>query len=322
MDQITRVEPRGITLSDLMVVVAGVAIGYGLGPISMEPSIAWNLNGILTVFYISLIPQNRHVYIAAFAIALAVIVRRARYGGWPRVGDWPALVVASHLPSRVVLSRAYEIAFPDGIVNEWEAARPYWRPDQWPWAADWSLAAVIGLVLLARFRTRLPGWAGAIGIMAVATMLLCGPVHVTAESYDVSKIISRIVGPAPIMSGWGSFLSYAYFQHLFLWPEWLLYGLSTMAAVFDLRQSGPRSRFWTEWASLALMAALAAFYCLHYLFPDLTNLRTLLGVMVRGLLLVGVALASWLIIKVFTVFRNRRPAIRSLQFHEKGDRVE
>jgi len=322
MDATHRVEPKGITLSDLMVVVAGVAIGYGLGPITMEPSISTIFLGAQEIrFHFPYIPSNRPVYIAAFAISLAVLVRRARYGGWPRVGDWPALVAAAHLLSMVILFRAYELAFSGHGMNEWEG-QPLWRPDQWPWAAIWSLAAVIGMVLLARLRNRLPGWAGAIGILLVATMFLCGPVHVFAENYDPFMLMDDTVNPSPNDVRW-HYLRTDGYLHLFLWPEWLLYGLPTMSAIFDLRRNGPRSWFWTEWASLAMMLALAAFYCLEcFSFIDPMGFWTLSIVMVRALLLVGVTLVSWLIIKVFTVFRNRRPAIRSLQFHEKGDRVE
>ena len=310
MGRTPRPEPKGITLADLMVVVAGVAIGYALGPISAKP-------GILIDFYVSgtfiqydpYIPHTRPGFIAAFAIALAIVVRRARHGGRPRLGDWPALVAAGHLLGMVVLFRAYAIAFPDGNLSEEDVIMPpqypAWRPDRWPWGVAWSLAALLLVGSLATLRRRIPGWLAAVGITTVATVLLCGPIYVFAESYDPEATMGLICGPAPIDAWWHYFRTDGYW-HLFLWPEWLLYALTTLAAVADLRRCGPRSRAWTDWASLAVIVVVAALWWLASLFsPNPMNVMTLAHVMVRGLLLLGVASMGLLILKIYRLFRER-----------------
>ena len=318
MERTPRLEPKGITLSDLMVVVAGVAIGYALGPVSAEPSRLFIGLGAYTIIANQpYTPPTRPGFIAAFAVALAIVARRVRYGGWPRVGVWPSLVAAGHILGMVVLFRAYATAFPGGNMTEQSVPPPdfpAWRPDRWPWAVGWSLASLCLTASLVMLRHRSPGWLGAIGITTVATMLICGPIHVFAMSGAFHGTMSNTTGTAPIDLWWNYFRNDTC-RNLVLWPEWLLYGVPTVAALSDLRRNGPRSRVWTEWASLAVMLVLAALWCLAYLIYSVPigGVFTLANVMARGLLLLGVALTSWSIIKVCSMLRYRWRLMRPLQ---------
>ena len=53
-----------------------------------------------------------------------------------------------------------------------------WGPDAWPWAAAWSLLALVVLMLLVALGRRIPSWAQSLGLVSLAIMWLSGPAHV------------------------------------------------------------------------------------------------------------------------------------------------
>src|SRR5262245_44584843 len=101
-------EPTKTSLVDLMVIIAGIAVGYALEPISWGWRQAGEMNDVVRWQFTSLYQTARlPILVIAFATAAAILVRRVRYGGMPRPGDWPALVLAASLLSGVVLHWAY-----------------------------------------------------------------------------------------------------------------------------------------------------------------------------------------------------------------------
>ena len=70
------------------------------------------------------VETTRHpILVIAFSTAAAILVRRFCYGGMPRPGEWPALMLGASLLSGAVLRWAYEVAMPPGtLMAEWRTA--------------------------------------------------------------------------------------------------------------------------------------------------------------------------------------------------------
>jgi hypothetical protein len=104
--------------------------------------------------------------VLGFAMAAAIFFRQVRYRRMPRLGEWPALVIAAALVSASVLNYAY------GLEGNGQTRASHWRPDRWPWAAAWSLVALTSLVLLIAVRRRIPPWSRALGLACLVAALL------------------------------------------------------------------------------------------------------------------------------------------------------
>src|SRR5271166_1248315 len=101
-------EPTNTSLVDLMVVMAGIALGCALEPISPGWRLVVEMNDVARWQVTSLYQTARlPILVIAFATAAAILVRRFSYGGMPRPGEWPALVLAASLLSGVMLHWAY-----------------------------------------------------------------------------------------------------------------------------------------------------------------------------------------------------------------------
>ena len=161
-----------MSLIDLMVAVAGFAVGYFLQPFSLRWVLSADAFGIGSFAYDSLFwTARRPLLIVGFATTAAILVRQVRYGRMPRPAEWPALVIAAALVSTGALDHAYA---------RWltgPSASP-WAPDNWRWAAVCSLFALAGLILLITLRRRISPWVWALGLTALAVAWLSGPAHV------------------------------------------------------------------------------------------------------------------------------------------------
>jgi hypothetical protein len=283
------VEPRRMSLADLLVGVAGCAVGFSVEPLFLGWRQGIDAYGIGSFEYNSLWWTARGpLLILALATALAILVRRARYGGMPRPTEWPALVMAADLASDAVLDRAYAAL---ALVDP--PRLPVWRPDRWPWAGAWSFAALAGLVLLLRFERRLPSWARTLGLVVLAVMLLCGPVHVYFKQATGAP-------PQPVGSPatWAFQLQWAAWGDGGRWPNLLLFGLAIATSLRDWKRRGRRGRIWTEWASVGMGLALVVCWWLDRIsLVDPTNPARLASVVVRGVWLLGIGLVSWLVIR-------------------------
>jgi hypothetical protein len=281
-------EPRWMSLADLMVVVAGCAIGYSLNPFIPGWTRPIDVYGTGSFEYASLFWTARGpLLILGFAIAAAIVLRRARYGGTPRRAEWPALVLAAALVSTAVLDHAYALrrTGPPGSSD--------WRPDHWPWAAAWSLSALAGLVLLVAFRRRIPCWVRALALASLATMWLCGPAHVYFK--QATGAPPQTVGSTatwPFQLRWSGWLDCG------RWPELLLFGVAIAAALSDRKRPGRCVWAWTEWAGLGIGLVLAMCWWLDRIsLFDPTNPARLANVVVRALWLGGIGLFSWLLVR-------------------------
>jgi hypothetical protein len=292
-----------MSLTDLMVAVAGCAVGYSLRPFYL----AWVKSGDLyatgSFLYQSPFWTFRTpLLILGFALAAVIIVRQARYGRMPRSAEWPALVFAAELVSTGVLDRAYDL----GATGP--AKVTLWNPQQWPWALAWSLLALAGLIAVAALWRRVPPWVRALSLAALAAMWLCGPAHVYRKQATGAP-------PQPLGSAstWAFQLRWSAWLDSGRWPELILFGIPIVAGLRDRTRSGRRAWTWTEWTGLGLGLVLAACWWLdRFAASDATNPARLANVVLRGGWLVGIGVASYLILRACDVVRARLiPSARS-----------
>ena len=105
-----RREPRWLTVADLVVIVAGVALVMGI-PWEARAAFA----SPLPLVFLALVAGFRLTVVCALVIALAVLFRRGRYGGPVRPAEWLALGLAS-------LGLLDLVPRLDGAVNSYYAA--------------------------------------------------------------------------------------------------------------------------------------------------------------------------------------------------------
>jgi hypothetical protein len=297
-------EPTNISLVDLMVIIAGIALGCAMEPISPGWRLVGEMNDVVRWQFTSLHETARHpILVIAFSTAAAILVRRFRYGGMPRTGEWPALVLGASLLSGAVLRWAYEVAMPRGTLMGVGAPPDesrLWRPDTWLWGVSWSIAGLIFLALLVMLRRALPPWAKTIGITALVWMLLCGPIHVYFK--QCHGAFPRLLTPAPHSPAeiWWYQIRFSLWVDGSRWPELLLVGVPTVGALLDLRRHGRPPWTWTQWAGLGLVMALAASWWLDRANPfDAGNPDRTANVAFRGAMLVAVGIASWVVVRIF-----------------------
>jgi hypothetical protein len=281
-----RAEPRGMSLVDLMVAVAGCAVGYFLQPFSLGWVLSVDAYGTGSFGYDSLFgTARRPLLILGFATAAAILVRQVRYGRMPRPAEW-ALVIAAALVSTAVLDHAYA---------RWltGASASPWAPDKWRWAAVWSLFALAGLILLITLRRRISPWVWALGLTALAVAWLSGPAHV---------YFKQATGAPPqtfsSTATWAFQLRWSGWADRGRWPELILFGVPIAVGLRDHMRPGRRTRAWTEWIGLGLGLVLATCWWLDRIsLSDPSNPARLANLVVRGFWLGGIGLASWLMIR-------------------------
>jgi drug/metabolite transporter superfamily protein YnfA len=305
-----RVEPGRIALLDLMVVVAGVAVGFALWPIKRGWAMIEEYNGLQQGPFPSIyLTAVGPILILGLATAAAIIAGLLRHGGWPRPADWLALALSARLLQTAILDSVREFTF---YLGAWCAASDPWasliwraRPGSRSYAVRWSLAWLASLAVFAAVRRKIPAWAGAVWITAIATMFLLGPIRINPP------VVIRILGgaleasPRPIAEEWWAWLRWCSSIDLAGWPELLLFALPTTAALLNFRREGIRGRAWTEWAGLALALALATCWWLDRLsFSRWDDPSRSASLIVRGILIVGAGGASWLILRLGGVSRR------------------
>lgn len=298
-----RAEPRRMSLADIMVAVAGCAVGYSLQPFLLEWVHAHDFYAAGSFTYESLFfTARRPLMILGFAIAAAIVVRTARYGRMPRAAEWPALVMAADLVSTAVLDRAYALTLTG------RPASRTWRPDHWPWAAACSLLALPGLIVLMALRRQIPPCVRTLGFASLTILWLCGPSHVYFK--QISGAPPQPVGSA---ATWAFQLRWSEWVERGRWPELLAFGIGIAAALEDGTRPGQRACAWTEWTSLGIGLILALCWWLDRIsLTDPTNPARLANLVVRGLWLGGVGMISWLMLRGCDAVRERlMPGARS-----------
>jgi hypothetical protein len=298
MDSEPRAEPRWVTLADLMVAVAGWAVGYAVLPFTWNRMGAMDVYGTTPFMYVSVFQTARRpLLVAGFTTAVVAIVRQARFRRTSRPAEWPALVLAASLASTVLLGRAYDLEGP-GPFGSWPRC-----VDEWPWAAAWLLLALVGLVLPAT-RWQMPPWARTVVLTAVVAMWFCGPAHVYRE--QAAESIPRAVGPT---NTWPFQLRWSLWMDRGRWPELIVFGVAIAAGLRDRVRAGGRVRTWTEYAGLTLGLAFAGCWWLDRLAAgDPANPACAANMLLRGGWVGAIGLAGWLIVRGRDAVRDRRAA--------------
>jgi hypothetical protein len=89
-------------------------------------------------------------------------------------------------------------------------------------------------------------------------------------------------------------------------PELLVFAVPIAMALRDRCRAARRAWGWTEWTGLGMALVLGACWWLDRFAPsDPTNPARLANLVVRGLWLGGVGLASWLILRGCDAARGR-----------------
>ncbi len=283
-----RPEPRWMTLADLGVIVAGVALVLTLParapgwPPYLPPPPLW---------FLVVIGGLRLTLGLGLVLALVVLFRRGRYGGPVRPAEWLALGLASVRLLEVVPNL-------DEAVNTYYAAVGSTALDFG--AARWLLSApaaagvvlaVVGLVLLRRRACNGSRVASALTVVAIVWGLFLwfwGPCEVARLQLPWLLVPD----PPGDRSSWGwrgpMVLALGVVAN---GPAALTWGLPAAATVRAWRADGRRGRarvwVWTEPAALA-GAAVAAL-----LLFTVAGLQGPADLAQRALWVVGVGLVSW-----------------------------
>jgi hypothetical protein len=279
-------EAVGVTLADAMIAVVGVAVGFVVEPVRAETSRVVQVCGFLmpVSLYTSLYwTLARFALPVVLGLVLALVVRRARYGGLPRAGEWLAVVTLlllldpvvpgeSHVFGPVTTRPMTYVESPSGALVPTRHVRPAVLNDLDPEGpavlvllitAVLALAAVAAAWVVLRLSRRgLAAWVAVLLMGALGWAWLRVPVRLNSTrvvrfryswlDFPLAPSATGLSGPA---LDWFVEGRYA----LGRWPVGLFAALAAMAAARDLARAwnaGDRRR-WTEWAGPALAFVLA-----------------------------------------------------------------
>jgi hypothetical protein len=301
-----RPEPRWITLADLGVIVAGVALVMTIP----SRALGWppNLSPPPLLFFV-VIGCLRLTVGFGLVLALVVLFRRGRYGGPVRPAEWLALGLAS-------LGLLDVVPNLDAAVNTYYAAVGSTALDfgvaRWLLSAPAAAGVVLviaGLVLLrhrAREGSRIASVLTVVGIVGGLFLWFWGPCEVAR--LELPWLL--VPGPQgdPSSWGWRGPVVLALREVVANGPTALTWGVpaaATMRAWWDDHRHGrARAWVWTERAAFA-DAVVAA------LLPTVVGLQGPGDLVGRVSLVVGVGLTSWWIAGRLGVGRDPSPSARS-----------
>jgi hypothetical protein len=313
-----RGEPAGVMLADVLVLVAGVAIGLDVEPVRLETSRVVQVCAFtLPVFtYTSAYwTLARFTLPVALGLGAVAVLRRARYGGMPRAGEWLALVTllllldaavpgTMHVHGPVNTRPMTYHVLPSGASIPTRHVRPAVLSDFDPnvplapalvGIAGLALAALVAAwVVLRLTRQGLPRGIALLALMALGWVWLRVPVRLNATEvvrFRYSWVDFTPTGSLDGRSGAAIDWWLEARTALGRWPIGLFAAVPAVAAAGDLAR-GPRGTRWTEWAGAALALVLAgAWAC------DELVLRPSPSFAIRGVVFAGwvaaLGLAAW-----------------------------
>jgi hypothetical protein len=245
-----RAEPRSLTLTDCLAMVAGfgVAIAYRQIPPMPPPTMGIAIPVWLIVAWWSL-----GVLLAtALATAFVVVERQFMFRRPARPAEWVAILLG------ILIFRE---ALPDldDLVNRW-------LPPEWPTqsfstsrgivGAIGAVVFLVGLAVLGLMRRVLPHALKTIVLVASILGLLWGPIRVF--SMEVHWLI-----PSPPIEPTSPAILWVWLEirkYLGLLPLGLLFGIPAMATLKDWRARESKGRLWTEWPGPAIGLVLCLFW--------------------------------------------------------------
>ena len=308
-----RPEPRLITLADLGVIVAGVALVMVIPPRAS----AWSpfLPPPSMLFAVVILGLRLTVGFG-LVLALVLLFRCGRYGGRVRPAEWLALGLAS-------LSVLDAVPNLDDAVNAYYAAVGSNALDFG--VARWLLSApaaagvvlvVAGLVLLrrrVRDGSRVAAALSVIGILGGLFLWFWGPCEVAR--LELPWLLVRGPQGDPSSWGWRTPVVFALRDVVANGPTALTWGIPAAAAARawweDRRRGRARARVWTERAAFA--CAVVAALMLAVVGPHGPD-----DLVWRVTWVIGVGLMSWWIIGRLGVCASPRRPHRRLPVEGLG----
>jgi hypothetical protein len=282
-----RPEPRWLTLVDLGVIVAGVALEMTI------PSRALGWPTFVPpppLLFLVAIGGLRLAQALGLVLALVVLFRRGRYGGPVRPAEWLALGLAS-------LGLLDTVPNLDGVVNAYYAAAGSAALDfgvaRWLLSVPAAVGVVLVVVGLALLRRRVRAGSRVASALTVAGSM-CGLLLWFWGPCEVARLqLPWLLVPGlkgdPSSWGWRAPVVFSLREVVANGPTGLTWGLPAAALVRtwldDRRRGRSRAWVWTEPASCA--DAVVAFLLLTTVGPVPIDLFSWVS------LVVSVGLASW-----------------------------
>lgn len=252
-------QPRRMTLADLGVIVAGVALVLAIPP----RAAGWPLFLAPPPLYLLVLGGLRLAVCSGLVLALVVLARRWRYGGPVRPAEWLALGLAScalldAVPNLDDAVNAYYAAVGSTALDFGAARRLLAAP------AAVGVGLVVALLLALRRRvhdgSRAASALTVVGIVAGWSLWSWGPCQVAR--LELPYLLVPGLSGDPSSWGWRAPVVFALRDVVANGPMALSWGLPAAAVVRSWRRyrrgMPARRRAWTEPAAsaVALMAAL------------------------------------------------------------------
>ena len=322
-------EANGATLADVMIAVVGVAVGFVVEPVRAETSRVVQVCGFL-----SPVSQYTSLYwtLARFAqpvvlgLVLALVVRRARYGGLPRAGEWLAVVTLLLLLDPAIPGETQVLGpattrpmtyaeSPSGALVPTRHVRPTVVSDLDPFrvpaalvllaTAALALAAIAASWVVLRLQRRgLPAWVALLLLTALGWAWLRVPIRLNPTEVVRSRFSWLDFTPKPLPTAlWGPALDWFIEGRGQRWAAGRS-GCSRRWPPWQPRATCPRPgtrrerRRWTEWAAAAMALVLAGAWAWDELILR-SEPALLIRVCVFSAWIAALAVPAWLIVGWF-----------------------
>ncbi len=311
MSYIKKREPRWLTITDLVLIVAGVALLMTRAP--MVDSFFFPLSFLVMIGFS-----------VALVLALVVLGRRAQYGGPIRSAEWLALGLAS-------LALVYQVPDLDTAVNAYYGAVGSKTLDFG--AARWmfSAPAAVGVVLVAaallllrrplREGSHVASAVSAIGIVVGLSLWFWGPCAI--GRLELPWLLIPSPAGNPRTWGWRALVVIALRDLVANAPSVITCGAllaATQRAWKADRCAGPsRAWVWTEPAAFACASAAALMFIGASLL-DLGSAGTL-EVTFRTAAVVAVGLASYWITSRLAARAVPTPDTRAERYPDRQEQI-
>lgn len=299
-----RTEPRRMTMADLAVMIAAVALVMAIP----ARTAVWPPYIPAPAILLILIRSLRLTQEVGLAFALVVLYRRARYGGPVRPAEFLALGLASlnlleAVPNLDDMVNAYYATVGTNVINFGIARRMLAAP------AASCLGLIVGGLIILRRRvndgSRVASASNLIGIVAVLCLWFWGPCEVARLQLPTLLVPSP--PGEPTTWGWLGTVVFTLREAVEIMPRAIVWGV--IAAVTVRAWSDRRGWLWTEWAAL-VDGGLAAFLLLAAIIGR--------GPVESGqwaLFMVVIGLASWWISGRLAPSVRPLPAVEPLPRH-------
>ena len=297
------VEPPGMTLTDLCVLVIASSLMFTIGWRGMGPVLSLPHPNLWLAALTEIMEK------VGLALFLVVIIRRARYGGLSSPAEFLLIVcgapilpdLLAGLPTRIQ-SYLYDetTVWPDPLAF----APKMLGYAIWRWTeltVSVVLPSFLSLVLVAG-RRHLQGWAKTVLLAATFLFLSFGTIQLF---FEAGEWLIRVANQAVL----GEKLSWNLGFLIYAFPCFVLYSLPAAATLLDRRGNPYPGWTWLEWLGviLALLWLLTHLTDLHIqaiseIARDLWIWSSV--VLFDGLIVASALLSLWLVSRL-TPFWNR-----------------